>query len=256
MGSNLLVPRLSYTITIWFSQRTGSTLLCEALESTGAAGKPGEWLLAQNLLDHYHLNSYAELQKHLWNLGSTANRVFGLKLSFCEPDFSRVLEVLKNFPNCPRQFNSCLAIWENAFPNGHHIFMTRRNKVRLAVSWWKAIKTQEWYRKQGADAQDVDLTDVYSFDAINHLYCESVMREAGIQELFSESNIIPLTIVYEDFVQEYEATIKRILSYLGIESNFPYIAPPYYTQLADKISEEWVEKFREERQRDWNNRGW
>ena len=38
-----MVPQLSYTI--WFSQRTGSSLLCNALESTGVAGKPNEWLI-------------------------------------------------------------------------------------------------------------------------------------------------------------------------------------------------------------------
>lgn len=34
-------PKLSYTI--WFTQRTGSTLLCQALEGTGIAGVPNEW---------------------------------------------------------------------------------------------------------------------------------------------------------------------------------------------------------------------
>ena len=33
-------PEISYTI--WFTQRTGSTLLCKALESTGIAGQPEE----------------------------------------------------------------------------------------------------------------------------------------------------------------------------------------------------------------------
>jgi len=33
-------------LTIWFSQTTGSTLLCHALESADRAGRPGEWLLS------------------------------------------------------------------------------------------------------------------------------------------------------------------------------------------------------------------
>ena len=37
-------PRLPYTI--WFSQQTGSTLLCKALESTGIAGKPNNGSIA------------------------------------------------------------------------------------------------------------------------------------------------------------------------------------------------------------------
>lgn len=44
-------PVLSYTI--WFSQRTGSTLLCHALESTGVAGRPGEWLTATDIPAFY-----------------------------------------------------------------------------------------------------------------------------------------------------------------------------------------------------------
>ncbi|WP_019506605.1 Stf0 family sulfotransferase [Pleurocapsa sp. PCC 7319] len=49
-------PKLSYTI--WFSQRTGSTLLCRALQSTGLAGKPSEWLNASDLLGKYQLDNY------------------------------------------------------------------------------------------------------------------------------------------------------------------------------------------------------
>ncbi len=248
-------PRLSYTI--WFSQRTGSTLLCKALEATGIAGKPDEWLNHEpDLLDDFHLASHAELQDHLWNLGSTANGVFGLKHSFYEPHFSQILETLRKFPNCPREENNRTKIWEHAFPNHRHVFMTRRNKVRLAVSWWKAIQTQEWHRLHGERPKRVDLSDAYLFDAINHLYSECAMREAGIQEFFSEGSIIPLTIVYEDFIQEYEQTVRTILDYLELDAESITIAPPHFAQLADDVSEEWTQRFREERQADWQNRGW
>jgi trehalose 2-sulfotransferase len=255
--NNSLKPRLSYTV--WFSQRTGSTLLCKALESTGIAGKPNEWLNMNNpidLLEQYHLSNYAELQEHLWELGSTPNGVFGLKFSPHEPYLSELLEVFRRFPNYSQGDHPRATIWENAFPNSRHIFMTRRNKVRLAVSWWKAIKTQEWHREKGDPSQSVDLTDAYSFDAIKHLYCECTMREAGMQEFFSEAGIIPLTVVYEDFIQEYEKTIKRILDYLGLDTTTVAIAPPYYEQLSDHISEIWVQRFREEFQQGWTNRGW
>lgn len=254
---DLLKPRVSYTI--WFSQRTGSTLLCKALEATGIAGEPEEWLYTQDgkdLLTHYGVSDYAALQERLWHLGSTPNGVFGLKYSMHEPHFSKLLEVLRRFPGCPRE--ECLRpkIWEHAFPNSRHIFITRRNKVRLAVSWWKAIKTQEWHRKKGEEKQPIDLDDGYSFEAINHLYCECVMREAAIQEFFSEDGVVPLTVVYEDFIQQFAETIRKVLEYLGLEATTAKIAQPHYEKLADKVSEVWVERFREERQRGWQNRGW
>ena len=249
-------PERSYTI--WFSQRTGGSLLCKALGSTGVAGKLDEWLLPENLMEHYGAKGYAELQEHLWNLGSTPNRVFGAKYSFHEPHFSRTLNTFEMFPNSSESIPGMprALLWERAFPNGRHIFMTRRNKVRLAVSWWKAIQTDEWQRKTGEIPKATESAEAYSFDAIHHLCCESVMRECGIQEFLSEAGIIPLTVAYEDLVLDYEGTVKRILEYLEIDWGRVTIAPPYFDRLTDDVSENWTARFREEQQQGWMNRGW
>jgi trehalose 2-sulfotransferase len=211
-------PYLSYTIG--FSQRTGSTLLCKALESTGVAGQPAEWLhhvpTGAELYMHHGVNSPSELQTKLWELGSTPNRVFGLKHGITEPHFGSLIETFRQFPGCNERSCNRGKVWGNAFPNSKHIFMTRRNKVRLAVSWWKAIQTKEWHREHGTKPTDKDVRDRYSFDAINALYIASVMREAGTQEFFTEASIVPFTVVYEDFIQRYKTTVFEILAYLGI----------------------------------------
>jgi trehalose 2-sulfotransferase len=248
-------PKLSYTI--WFAQRTGSTLLCKAIESTGIAGIPREWFnCPPGLLETFHKTDYAELQEYLWKLGSTSNGVFGVNHSLHEPHFSQLTETLRKFPSCPPEETRQTKIWEAVFPNHRHIFMTRRNKVRLAVSWWKAIQSGEWHVPKDEDRKQTDLSNAYSFDAINHLYNECSMREAGIQEFFTEGGIAPLTIVYEDFIQHYEQTVQTILDYLELDSRSITIAPPMLTQLADDISEAWAQRFREERQDGWVNRGW
>jgi len=245
-------PRLSYTI--WFTQRTGSTLLCRALEDTQIAGIPHEWLYTW--LGEQHENDPAELQMRLWESGSTSNGVFGQKHSFHEPHLSHLIETFRRFPGCPTQERNRTKIWEYAFPNHRHIFMTRRNKVRLAVSWWKAIKNQEWHRQMGEPPKSMDLTDAYSFDAIHHLFREASMREAGIQEFFSEGNIVPLTIVYEDFIYEYEKTVRKVVEFLGLDHTNMKLPRPSLTRTADVTSEEWAQRFREELQEGWKNRGW
>ena len=82
------------------------------------------------------------------------------------------------------------------------------------------------------------------------------MREAGIQEFFSEASIVPLTIVYEDFIQEYDKTVRDILDFLELDSSSVNISSPSYTRLADEVSEQWAERFRNELQKDWENIGW
>ena len=134
--------------------------------------------------------------------------------------------------------------------------MTRRNKIRLAVSWWQAIQTQEWHLLPGEKLKPVDLSNSYSFDAINHLYNECSMREAGVQEFFAEGGIIPFSVFYEDFIQGYDQTIRAILDYLELDADSVTIAPPPLARTADSVSEEWIQRFREERQHGWQNRGW
>ena len=69
-------------------------MLCKTLEATGVAGKPNEWLYnadEQDLVDFYGVHDYAELQEHLWEIGSTPNGIFGVKFGFYEPYFGRLL---------------------------------------------------------------------------------------------------------------------------------------------------------------------
>ena len=251
-------PTKSYII--WTSQRTGSTVLCKLLEGTGIAGRPDEWLHeyeTYDLLAKYGLPDPPSLQQKLWELGTTPNGVFGLKVGVCEPHTSRMTDYFREFPGCPEGDVPRATIWENAFPNCSHIFMTRRNRVRLAVSWWKAIRSGEFHREVGIDpGKGIDPNE-YNFDAIKHLILDADMREAGTQEFFEEADIVPLNIVYEDFIADYETTVSLILDFLEIPGKDSVSIPAMsYQKLADDLSEEWVQRFRRELQLDWKYKGW
>jgi LPS sulfotransferase NodH len=119
-----------------------------------------------------------------------------------------------------------------------------------------AVKSQEWHRRARASPRSVDLINADFFDAIPYLYRERSMREAGIQEFLSEGNIVPLTIVYEDFIHEYEKTLRKILEFLELDPNNVEIPFPSLAPTLDSISEVWVQRFREELQEGWTNPGW
>ena len=244
-------PLLSYTI--WFTQRTGSTWLCQALTSTGIAGRPGEHLnqpSGADTLAFYQAANRSELLQRLHALGSTHNGVFGIKQGYSEPAFASILDVLA--PPGP----SRLARWAEAFPNHRHIVMTRRNKLRLAVSWWRAIKSGAWHRRKGQTAAPVDLSDAYDALAIDHLMQEAVVREAGIQELFSEAGVVPLNIAYEDAIQDFPGTVNTVLAWLDLPPTKIDLARIDLQQTSDDLTESWVQRFRRDRQDGWTNRGW
>jgi hypothetical protein len=58
------------------------------------------------------------------------------------------------------------------------------------------------------------------------LYMECSMPEASIQEFFTEGNMVPLTLVYEDFVQQYEKTMGAFLDYPDLDHHAIQISPP------------------------------
>lgn len=238
-------PDQSYTI--WFSQRTGSTLLSKALESTGVAGNPCEWLLGRDPkeMTREHL-------EQMWSDGTSSNGVFGLKTSMNVEMISAFRSIFQLPEPATRP-----SVWREAFPNcNKHIYMTRRNKVRLAVSWWRAIVSGEWHRQYGEEPQEHDLADKYNFDAINHLFTECTLREAALEDFFSEEGIVPLTIVYEDFILDYEATVLRVLAFLNIPTESVKVASPAFDKLADDTAEQWVQRYRQERQVGWGSPAW
>jgi len=254
-SSNQNFPQKTYAI--WFSQRTGSTLLCSTLASTGVAGKPGEWLL--ETADERHREGVLDPEDYrrmIWEKGSTPNGVCGVKLSYFEPFFTETISHFAALPECQQEQVSRADVWDCVLPNCRHIFMTRRNKIRLAVSWWKAIQSGEWHRLKESKPVEKDLAQAYSYDAINHLLVESVFREAGIQAFFAEAGIQPLTIVYEDFIADFAGTIRRALAFLELDGQNIQIGEPKTTKLADALSENWVQRFRQERQQGWEHHGW
>ena len=75
-------PQKSYRI--WMTQRSGSTFLCEVLAATQLLGKPGEHfnlIDASSLCEKYKVDTYDDLKAKLWEAGTGANGVFGIKHS-------------------------------------------------------------------------------------------------------------------------------------------------------------------------------
>jgi trehalose 2-sulfotransferase len=239
-------PKRSYII--WFSQRTGSTLLAAALEATHLGGVPSEHLNGQ----HPATFTLADLHA-LWQSGTDATGLFALKYGPSR-DMADWTEAFRRVLDIPQGI-SAAEVWAAAFPNCRHIFMTRRNRVLLAVSWWRAIMSGEWHREHGAAPQPGDVADRYDFGALDHLFAESSLREATTEDHFAAADIVPLNVVYEDFIRDYEGTVRGVLAHLGLDSGVP-IQPPVYDKMADDISAQWAERYRQEKQAGWSNPAW
>ena len=266
-------PHTSYLICA--TQRSGSTLLCEALQNTGLAGWPEEYFQAhkntgsirraEDYFKGLHVtdmisyldesspsseplpqaegqpyeNFLAEVIQH----GTTANGVFGAKIMWVY--FGGFIGKLRGIP-CYRKLKA-RNLLPSVFPNLHYIWLTRQDKVRQAVSLWKALQTWVW--RQETDTSSPQKEPHFHFPAIDHLVRELEADELAWQRYFKRHHIQPYTVVYEQLVSTYEETALDILRYLDIPlSHEPTFSERRMKRQADALSEEWVQRYHQHKQ--------
>ena len=121
--------------------------------------------------------------------------------------------------------------------------ITREDKVRQAVSLWKAVQTQAW-RKDAGDGPKV--APEFSFRAINYLVRLLTAHDASWDAYFLGLGHDPLKVTYEELAAEPEPTVRRTLEHIGIDvPETLEISGPRLQVQADSLSEDWVTRFNE-----------
>ncbi len=232
---------------ICFTVRSGSSLLCQLLAETQIAGTPQE---------HFHHNlgpdnpqgddipDYQEYIDGLFDQYTTPNGVYGAKVGGGQ--WKHLISRVKSMTG--NQNKSSYDAIHDLFPDLHYIWLTRRNKVRQAVSHWMAIQSGRWGSQQSA----TNLEPEYNFNAIDSLAQELFIREAVWGDYFAQNKIVPHVVVYEDYIQNTTQAVEDILDFLNIDRPAGFTMPePKHERLANSLSEEWVQRYRKEKQSEW-----
>ena len=172
--------------------------------------------------------------------GTTPNGVFAAKVMWGYLyDFVgnlREIEVYRDMP-VPE-------LLATVFPDLRYIYVTRRDKVRQAVSLWKAIQNAVWGQQDGASAPQTDRKLVFHFEAIDHLLRTNADHEEAWRRYFTENDIQPFHVIYEDLTTSYERTALEILQYLHIDiPERVLFKERRMKKQADALSEEWVQAY-------------
>jgi len=254
----MIRPRLSYWIC--WSARRGGTLLHQTLASTGVIGDPTEWFWPPEVEASSRRwgieGNFTAYVERVFEVATTPNGVFGVRLS---PGIhlSGFLEKLRAEPRWADPDLTDREIVESLFPDLRFIWVTRRDKIRQAVSWWKAAQTGIWGLKKGAETPRPEREPRYLYEAIDHLVKVVVFADCRWQEWFAAWGATPLTLVYEDFVQDLEGTAHAVIDYLGVDDPWELDESRIVAAVqADACSEEWVQRYREESQEDWARPAW
>lgn len=184
-------PKITYTIAA--TPRSGSTLLSAMLWRSGWFGAPLEYLnrrMAPSLSDCVIEDYWDDVVRRR----TSTNGVFGAKV------FTQDLSwVLKKYPS-----------FRQAWQPGYIIRLHRKDFAAQAISYYRAMKSQVWFRSRSRENVD------YDFEGITRAAMLLAQQEKKWDELLISTNTIPLHVVYEDILIDPKAALTSIADFIGI----------------------------------------
>jgi LPS sulfotransferase NodH len=282
----MTTPQRSYLVCA--TPRSGSTLVCQALKETGIAGRPEEYFEAllqsgrprrpeqyftgvddQSIFDHlgqlggsddppprsplWSRSAYDRYLEWVLDAGTTENGVFGAKLMWGYfGDFVSLLRNIPEYRDVP-----LAELLPRAFPNLSFVRVVRANKVRQAVSLWKAVQTASWRQEEGSangggveqsyraylESRGPQLR--FHYRAIGHLLDVILAEEASWDAFFEHSRIKPELVLYENFYADYEVATGNIVERLGLELPPDWEAKPRMKRQSTGLNDDWARRYSE-----------
>ena len=222
--------------------RTGSTLLCGLLRSTGVLGQPESYFREPDEIawaakfglatEGGRVRDYRAFVDAARSAGTSNNGVFGLRIMW--GSLGRVMEGLGRSPEKPD-----LPILEEALGLLTFVHIRREDIAAQAVSWSRAEQTGYW--QQGdvvtqEPQQDIARTRVLMGTIREH--------NAAWRAWFDAQGVEPHTVTYEQLVRDRLRVVQGIAAKLAVELPSDWRPQSPHRKQADELSRAWADALR------------
>jgi len=194
--------------------------------------------------------AYDRYLEWVFAAGTTDNGVFGAKVMWGYlGDFTSLLRNVPAYRELP-----LAELLPAVFPDLQFVRVVRANKVRQAVSLWKAVQTATWSESQKETAKDASppyksfLKEHrpglrFHYRAIEHLLQQILIQEAYWDSFFEHTRIKPILVLYENFASNYTTSTAHLLERLGLQIPDQTPLEPPLKRQSDAINDDWVRRY-------------
>lgn len=228
--------------------RSGSTLFCQYLASTGVAGVPASYFNKEGLHEYAEYwqilrpdgsYAFADYLAATRRAGSTTNGILALRVMW-----STLAEVTAQLAQLyPDLADDELALLEKAFGQPKFIYLRREDVVAQAISLYRAQQTGYWHIDEG---QAPEQPPAFDFDAIHSFVNELRHDNLGWQAWFRKVGVEPMPVVYEDFAADPETTVSEVLRFLELDLPAGVELRAHNQRLADHMTTLWLGRYKDE----------
>jgi len=230
--------------------RSGSTLLCGLLDSSGVAGHPASYFNRKSLHDYADGWRIARPRdgrideafvRAALTAGRTANGVFGGRIM--AETLPELLSGLAAAASAPAMTD--VALLSAQFGRLKFVHLRRRDVVAQAVSWARALQTHFWHPGEAVAPGGQD--PHYDEELIGRLVATIERFESDWTVWFASQSIVPCEVTYEELAADPPGTAQRVLDHLGLD------VPPDrrlvigHRRQADRLNADWTARFESRR---------
>lgn len=218
------------TLLVCSHPRSGSTLLGEDLYTTGAFACPLEYFhrgFRPAFEQRWEAHDLVALREAVVRHRTDPTGLFSSKLFWkdiedivdqCDPALALQLRAATVAPDAYRRLHTLLADW---FPNPTFIHLTRKDRLRQAISAVVATQTQQWRAIPG-QGRTVPLQEIqYDYERILAALAGIDHSHAQWAAFFSANAIAPHALRYEDLVADQAPALRALFDVLGYDGALP-----------------------------------
>ena len=227
------------TYMICTVQRSGSLLLCETLTDTEVCGSPPGRHFLLGVDEDSSPEHFRDQLTSSRNQITSPNGIAGFRMFWNGlPGFvSRVREAYDT--EAPNDHE----VLQSVFNEIGYLWLRRNNKVRQAVSFWRATTGREQFRYP-KDSEIPVNTPAFDFDRVDFFVRLVTQQEEDWRRWFSANNVVPFEVSYELLAANRHGTLESVLDFLGVESRPRCPLPePRVIQQADEHTERYVQMY-------------
>ena len=229
--------------------RSGSYLLSDLMSQTNTLGYPAEYYddatrsYYNRLIGQEKARDYNIVFDYGMRIGTSPNGMFGLKLLW-----HQLYPMQQNFLRCGSYLDwPPMDIVHRLLPAPRYIHLIRRDKLRQAISYCRAMDTGIWFTfADGAQPMPGRRAE-YDAQRIEYwLRTMEAWEQAWVHEL-TRIGARVLTLYYEDFVTDQIATLAEVHRFLDMP------VPPDLASLRPQLakqsgaeSEAWARRYQSE----------
>jgi trehalose 2-sulfotransferase len=229
--------------------RTGSSLLCGLLNSTGVAGHPESYFREpdeQEFATRWGIASpadgtfgYAGYVHAAIATGSTGNGVFAARIMWGTLD-----EVVAKLARVyPAFAGSDIDLVRRAFGRTRFVYLWRADVVAQAVSLLRAEQTNVWFETAQAQ-REPEQEPRFDFDQIRERARLIGEHNTAWRQWFASTGIRPHLVRYEDLDAAPVRITRGVLGFLGLELPAGRQIVVQHRRLADGLNAQWIGKYR------------